>query len=574
MMRLLVALILVFGLLAAVHAEERILAYDSTVTIQADGSLEVEERIRVRAEGQQIRRGITRDFPTRYKDRYGNAVVVDFTVLEVLRDGHSEPWFTESRSNGIQINTGSDDFLPVPAEYTYTLRFRTTRQVGFFKDHDELYWNAIGTGSIFSIDSGQVEVRLPQAVPTSSLDIDGYTGPQGSKAQNFVTEVIAPDRVRWQLSNPLAAHEGLTIVLGFPKGLIAEPTLTQRLGWFFRDNRGVLLALAGCLLMLVYMVRRWHQVGRDPKPGIIITRYEPPPGYSPAALRFIQNMGSDNRCVTADLLALAVAGLIRIERNKGRLLGETWSLHKLDGDASRLTPSQQKLLSGLFAKGSPLELKDENHRILQSAILAHMASLEQAYNKRLFHRNFGSATLAFLIGALSIGLGFAISGGNGMVALVVLAVLAVVAQIAFLVLIRAPTQEGRRVLDEIEGLKRYLSVAEREDLARLQGPDVPPQLDAERFQQLLPYAVALKVEDAWTRKFTLAVGASAAAAASASVSWYHGSSITDMASLTQAVGKNLSARIASASTPPGSSSGGGGGGSSGGGGGGGGVGGR
>ena len=108
----------------------------------------------MRAEGSQIRRGIYRDFPTRYRDRYGNRVVVDLKVLGVLRNGEAEPWFTEERDNGVRINTGNDNFLPVPAEYTYTLRYRTTRQLGFFADHDELYWNAIGTGWAFPIDRG------------------------------------------------------------------------------------------------------------------------------------------------------------------------------------------------------------------------------------------------------------------------------------------------------------------------------------------------------------------------------------------------------------------------------------
>ena len=38
----------------------------------ADGSMEVTENITVRAEGNRIRRGITRDFPTRYRDEAGN----------------------------------------------------------------------------------------------------------------------------------------------------------------------------------------------------------------------------------------------------------------------------------------------------------------------------------------------------------------------------------------------------------------------------------------------------------------------------------------------------------------------
>src|SRR5690606_15142603 len=120
----------------------------------------------------------------------------------------------------------------------------------------------------------------------------------------------------------------------------------------------------------------------------------------------------------------------------------------------------------------------------------------------------------------------------------------------------------------------YLGVAERDELKSLPGPEQPPPLDAERYQRLLPYAVALEGEDAWTKKFTLAARAAAAAAATASMTWHHGGAVDDLSRFSRSVGTSLGSVIASASRPPGSSSGGGGGGFSGGGGGGGGVGGR
>ncbi len=130
------------------------------------------------------------------------------------------------------------------------------------------------------------------------------------------------------------------------------------------------------------------------------------------------------------------------------------------------------------------------------------------------------------------------------------------------------------MLDEIEGLRLYLGVAERDELASMTGPYSEPKLDADRYERLLPYAVALDVEDAWTKKFTLAVGAAAAAQATSAIAWYQGGNVDNLGSLVNAVGSGLSSQIASSSTPPGSSSGSGGGGSSGGGGGGGGGGGR
>ena len=91
--RIVVVLLAVFVCSSAL-AEERIQGYDIEVRVGRDGALDVTERIAVRAEGSQIRRGIYRDFPTRYRDRYGNRVVVDLKVLSVLRNDEPEPWFT------------------------------------------------------------------------------------------------------------------------------------------------------------------------------------------------------------------------------------------------------------------------------------------------------------------------------------------------------------------------------------------------------------------------------------------------------------------------------------------------
>jgi uncharacterized membrane protein YgcG len=569
---------LVATLLAgAAHADERILDYRIAVAVQADASLEVTEDITIRAEGNQVRRGIYRDFPTRYRDRAGNAVVVDLEVLSVQRDGVTEAWFTERMRNGVRINTGGDEFLPqLPGTYRYTLRYRTTRQLGFFADHDELYWNAIGTGWAFPIDAGGVEVRLPAAVPVANLTAEGYTGPQGARGQDYNARIVEPGLARWELTAPLAPEEGLTIVLTFPKGLVPAPTAAQRIGWLLKDNRGVLVALTGLVALLAFCITRWRAVGRDPRAGVVIPRYEPPQGRSPAELRFLRRRSYDTRCFTGDLLCAAVDGKLVIEREDRLLRRDLWRLQRRDDDAGppRLeTPA--RLLAGLFPGGSTqIELDQAHGPILRQAQALHAQALDARLHGSHFKRNLGSAGIAFAIAAGSGALALVLSGGNGVPVIVGIGVLMVAIVVAFGFLVQAPTAEGRKLLDEIAGLKDYLGVAERAELAGMKGPDGPPPLDAKRYESLLPYAIALDVEEAWTKKFTLAVGAAAAAAATSAIAWYHGGRIGDMGSLAQAVGSGLNSSIASASTPPGSSSGSGGGGSSGGGGGGGGGGGR
>jgi uncharacterized membrane protein YgcG len=562
---------------ASAQPAERIRDYQIEVDVRADGSLEVAEHITVHAAGTEIRRGIYRDFPTRYRDRVGNAVVVDLEVLGVERDGQPEPWFTERVGNGVRINTGNDDFLPgLPRDVRFTLRYRTTRQLGFFADHDELYWNAIGTGWAFPIDAGRVEVRLPSPVPVGSMAVEGYTGPQGATGQDYQASVVAPGVARWALTRPLAPNEGLTIVLSFPKGLVPEPTARERFVWLLRDNAGVLVALTGLVVLIGYCVIRWRAVGRDPAAGTIIVRYDPPEGRSPAELRFLERRSYDTRCFTGDLLRAAVEGRIAIEREDRTLSRDRWTLVRrpgsLDGPA---LAAPAALVGELFSGGKgKLELKPKNASALQHAQMAHARALDERLHGAYFKRHGSSAMVAGGIAVVTFLLSLIVSDGAGLALIALVGAAMVVVVIAFAWLVQAPTPEGRRLLDEIEGLRRYLSVAERDELARMEGPGAPPPLDAERYERLLPYAVALGVEEAWTKKFTLAVGAAAAAAATAAITWYHGSRFSDVGSLAKSLGSGLNQSIASASTPPGSSSGSGGGGSSGGGGGGGGGGGR
>ena len=556
-------------------AQERITSYDSQVQVRQDGSLDVIEHITVHAEGTDIRRGIYRDFPTRYKDRFNNRVRVDLEVLGVERNGVMEPWFTESMSNGVRINTGNDDFLPVPADYKYTLRYRTTRQLGFFADHDELYWNAIGTGWVFPIESGTVEVRLPVPVPPAEMSAEGYTGVQGAKGTGYEAAISEPGVARYTLTQPLAPYEGFTIVTMFPKGIVHEPTRSERTTLLLKDNRGVLVALAGFIALLLYTIRAWRQVGRDPDKGIIIARYEPREGQTPAGLRYLMQMGYDMRCFTADVLALAVGGHLKIHK-EDKFLKDEWRLDRdAQTGAADASPAQRKLLGGLF-RGMPgsLVLKNTNAAIVSKARQDHEKELETEYHPRYFQRNTKKTVIAVLIAIAVTAVSLIISGGFGIPVIFGIGVLMLITVVVFSRLVRAPTQEGRALLDEIEGLKMYMKVAERQELASMRSPD-EPVLDAKRYEAMLPFAVALDVEDAWTDKFTAAAGAAAAAQAAQNMGWYTGRGpISNLGDFTSSVSSGLNSTISSASTPPGSSSGGGGGGSSGGGGGGGGGGGR
>lgn len=115
MKRLLAALAFVLMVLAApcpAAAEEIISSYHSVIDVAKDGTLTVTETITANVEGNQIRRGIYRDFPLTFIDPDGRRVRVDFKLVSVERDGEQEEYRTESISGGIRIYTGNADVFP------------------------------------------------------------------------------------------------------------------------------------------------------------------------------------------------------------------------------------------------------------------------------------------------------------------------------------------------------------------------------------------------------------------------------------------------------------------------------
>lgn len=554
-----------FGLFSlALAADERILDYRSDIQVQRDGTLRVTESLRVRAEGQQIRRGIYRDFPTQYKDQYGNRVTVDFSPLSVLRNGNSEPWHSAKRDNGVRLWVGSSERLLDPGVHDYVITFTTNRQLGFFDQYDQLYFNAIGTGWIFPIDRVEVSVTLPFDITTESIQLDSYMGGYGSRRHGGAAEVMSGNRVLFTPDGGLAPREGFTIAISWPKGLIAEPDLPQKLRWFMADNGGALTLLLGLLAVAAWYAWAWNKVGRDPARGVIIPRFKPPEGLSPAACRYVKSMSFNRNAFTAAIISLAVKGQLEIEEVKKKKFELQ---RKVDAPAAPLTAGERAVLDALLpVAGGRIEMENENHKKFQAARTALAAELKKEHKGRLFHLN-GFYLLPPILATVAAAVIAAILYA-GPAAWIGYAVLSLVLHLLFAFLMRAPTPAGRLVMDEIEGFKRYLGTAEQDRLERMRSPQMTPEL----FESFLPYAYALGVENTWCNRFAREMPRDVREQGGYHPAWYHGHlhGTGALHHLGDNFSSSFSGAIASASSPPGSSSGSGGGGFSGGGGGGGG----
>lgn len=562
-MRPLIALFILCLSLAS-QADERILSFHSDVRVFADGMIEVTETIRVRAEGKQIRRGIYRDFPIEYEDRLGNNYNITLEPLAVLRDGNSESFHTVRSGRDVRTYFGRSNYFVEHGEHTYVFRYRANRMLGYFDEHDELYWNVTGNNWAFPIDKASATIRLEFDAPRDVILVEGYTGRLGSTAQDYGRYMDDAGDIQFQANSPLPAAHGLTIVVGWPKGFVVEPTVLDRVGWLLSDNRNLLAALIGYLLLLLYYIPVWKKHGMDPAEGVIVTRYQPPEGFSPASLRYIRQMYYDDKVMTAAIVNLAVKGYLVIKKK-----GKTHSLHKLDNETLRpaMAPGERELYTAIFKEDDVVTLKDFNHKVLGKARSDHSESLRADYKNHYFKTNslLNLPAIVIVIGSLLV----AVNIGSGPTPFVIgTIVLSFVTMAVFAIIMKRPTIRGRKVLDEMLGFKDFLEIAEKDELNLRNPPAKTPEL----FEALLPFALALGVDQQWSERFAKALAAIRNPDGSAySPSWYNGKwSSSNLSKTTQGLSSGLSSAVGSSVSPPGSSSGGGGGGSSGGGGGGGG----
>lgn len=352
---------------------ETILSYDSDIHVAENGKLTVTTTIQVWAMGKDIKRGIYRKFPVRYTGRYQQRVHVPFEVLSVKRDGHPEPYHIKTEGAYKVLYMGQEDRrLKKNQVYTYQFTYQTDRQLGYFEDFDELYWNVNGNEWTFPIDKISATVTLPKKVSEDLLRIEGYTGPKGAKGKEFRSWVDEEGRIHFETTKPLPSEQGLTIAVGFPKGIVQPPSKEQELKWFLSDNGGLLAGTIAILFVFFYYSFAWLRVGRDPTHGVIYPRYTPPKfnneTLSPSAVAYCSKMKADQRCVTAAMINYAVRGGMTIDEDGGSAwTGKTYTLRKNGGETlDSVSEREKKAFDRLFGSAKTIKVAQTNHTKFQS----------------------------------------------------------------------------------------------------------------------------------------------------------------------------------------------------------------
>lgn len=195
-------------------AQARVVDVHAEIRVAKDGELTVTERITVDAR----RRG-----PLPVRELPGTA-----RVAEVIRDGHPTSYVMDGATLrfGAPLSEG---------RHLYQVTYRSARRITHLGDHDALHWSAKDSERITA------EVILPAGVPSREIKAEG----KGVEYQSFVRDGRAAFRAR----------DYMSIVVRFPKGVVAEPGVLGRVVWFLEDVAGLLVICVGLGLAAVLLVR-------------------------------------------------------------------------------------------------------------------------------------------------------------------------------------------------------------------------------------------------------------------------------------------------------------------------------
>jgi hypothetical protein len=191
-------------LLLAAPAHARVVDVHAEIRVAKNGELIVTERITVDAR----RKG-----PLPVRELPGTA-----RVAEVIRDGHPASYVMDGAT--LRFNAPLSE-----GRHHYQVTYSSARRINHLGDHDALLWSAKDSERITA------EVILPAGVPSRDIKTEG----KGVEYQSFVREGRAAFRSR----------DYMSIVVRFPKGVVAEPGVLWRVAWFFEDFAGLLVVCVG-----------------------------------------------------------------------------------------------------------------------------------------------------------------------------------------------------------------------------------------------------------------------------------------------------------------------------------------
>jgi len=487
---------------ATATSEDEITSLHADISLREDGSVFVTESFEVlNRPGGAIRGCFERVLPAHttlwYRSSSSRDASPSYSHVAAFIDESPTPADVVKDSHGDRILCiGGKGSQLAEGTHAVTISYVTEDRLITLRDHEELFFDVIGRPLRIPVRRASATIRLPRGADV--VFADGFAGLQERKDFTArVHQVDGSDVVEYAVWRPLTLKPEMVfqVSVGFTKGFV-RTSLWKKARQFDRQTgrllTSLLILVVGFCGTISYYSVAWYRVGRDPKAGMVLPEFEPPAGASPAFIRYIlKRRRVDDVSIAATLVHLAQRGAIRIEEREG-----VYQLRKA-GSAEGCASYERDVLATVFG---------DIDRFIMGVGRARSILLGVRWKvKRALKAEYQSY---FVSNARHLWPGLLVSGATLLGSLIVLNLrtgrkaetfltmysgfqitLFAFLGLLFYFLLKAPTREGRTLLDGIAGYRDALAANYRKEEGGQSDPGMSPFL-----ARHLPYAMALGIE--------------------------------------------------------------------------------
>ncbi len=355
------------NVITPVLAVEHVPYYMTELEVLNNGMVKITETIMVVADGNKLKKGLTKILPLRIHNGNGKKQHIDYTIIEVLQNDVPIDYHMTKTGDNILLVPDNDKPL-APGVYTYRFEILADNLLIDKNNAYMLYWNAGGNGWNLVVDRLGVLLTLPQS--GGLLEHNVLFGNEDNlHAGAVVANPSGPTGMFYNARKPLFIGEGMYILAVINKDVMLPQSIWQKFMHKFYDYGDIMLAILGCLFITLSLTLSWRYIIAHKKlQKLVLVKTAP-------VLRYLYKAKFDIVSACGFLLDIYRKNLIDIQKSE-----ETILLIKRTDNFGNLAKYERAAIKKLFPGHETIFNVTKNNRLTFSRF---MKALRNGFNNQM-----------------------------------------------------------------------------------------------------------------------------------------------------------------------------------------------
>lgn len=396
------------GKTVTIPAREHIPYLMSNIELLPDGTVKFSETVMVVADGQKLRKGLTKILPKDIFSRNRELQKISYTLIGVSANGQNIPYkMIENGPNVLLIP--EENYRLEPGVYTYQFDYLADNLLWDYGDFKELYWDVTGSAWNMVVARAGATLKLPAGGDPLGQEL--YAGnPRNLSADSVSIINPSPNVWGYAVNRPLFAGEGLHLIVSLPENITTPPSWDKRLLRRFERFGDIYISAVTLAAILLSFLLSWKYI-RANKGQLKVSLQK-----TPAVIRYLVFNRYDYKSFGGFLLGLYRKNIIDIQQADDTIL-----LIKRTDNLKSLSRGGQKAVACLFTHDEPV-LNVNAHTLLKIKRAAREIEKDTRRILRRFLLKLNAGYLFFSFGMLFWGEAFiALSAVNSLQTFIILA---------------------------------------------------------------------------------------------------------------------------------------------------------